>query len=292
MLTPEQISLLNDVNIAKLIRLSSYGLLQVTGADAQTFLQGQLTIDVTQLTNAQMQLAAYCNLQGRVLSLFVIYQLNGSFYLLLEKKCMEKTINTLKKYAVFSKVELNDVSDSFELSVLIDVQAELNGLTNSSVLDFPHLSNAKIVLGENKFEMTDATILPESAWDYLLIKNKIPSVFAQSQEQFLPQPLGLEALNAVSFNKGCYLGQEVIARMHFRGKAKQQLVQANIHSKQKIIPGESLFAENRKIIEVVNYVQVEEAKYFTLCIASIAMDENKKTYLLESGESLEFELLG
>ncbi len=150
--------------------------LAVSGLNADTFLQGQLTCDVLALENGQSCLGAYCNIKGKIDSLFRLFKTDNSFLLQMQPELLEATQKELQKYAVFSKVTLE----------LVDYQ--LPGVD-----------------------------------DVAEIKAKIPALYPQTVGAFFPHDLNLPALGGVSFTKGCYRGQEIVARMQHRGNMKRSL---------------------------------------------------------------------
>jgi folate-binding protein YgfZ len=174
-------------------------LIHCTGIDSLKFLQGQLTCDINIVSDDTLQLGAHCNIKGRVESLFEIFKQADDYYLLIPTSIAEHALALLKKYAVFSKVTLNIV--------------EITGL------QLP-------------------TELPENFdnWRMQQINRGIPTLFPETLGKFLPHDINLPQLNAVSFNKGCYLGQEIVARMEHLGKPKRHMLAKIIFGK----PGEQL----------------------------------------------------
>lgn len=161
--------------------------LKVTGIDATKFLQGQLTCDINQANPTKPLLGAHCNTKGRIESLFEIFKHDNAYFLLMPASIIQHAFDTLKKYALFSKVTLEII--------------ELNDSGLS--IEFP-----------NTFD----------EWRLQQINKGIPTLFPETIGKFLPHDLNLPALNAVSFTKGCYLGQEIVARMQHLGKPKWHMV--------------------------------------------------------------------
>lgn len=173
---------------------SALKLIKVSGENSTKFLQGQLTCDITKV-GAQnfvpLQLGAHCNIKGRVESLFEIFKQDDDYYLLMPSSIIDHAYNLLKKYAAFSKVTLTII---------------------------------------NLSEVTLPVELPETFNDWRLqqITKGLPTLFPETIGKFLPHDINLPTLNAVSFNKGCYLGQEIVARMQHLGKPKYHMVFKNI----------------------------------------------------------------
>jgi tRNA-modifying protein YgfZ len=168
---------------------TQFGLIKVSGPEASKFLQGQLTCDLEKITPGKYSLAAHCNPKGRVISLFYLFNHENNYYLLLHAEMVGITIAALKKYAIFFKLQMSDASD----------------------------------------ELTQPAIATQAAQCLLdLITNGVPVIYPQTSGLFLPHEINLQEFNALDFNKGCYTGQEIIARMQFRGKVKNRLYRYQI----------------------------------------------------------------
>jgi folate-binding protein YgfZ len=184
---------------------TQYGVLQISGSDAKKFLQGQLTCDMEEVTFQKSRLGAHCSPQGRVISLFNIFIYLDDYYLLMPLTLIPIALAALKKYAVFYKVSLEAITLSH-----------------------------------------DSTIIPTSLREslYKNLMAGIPAIYPSTSGKFLPHELNLQALNAISFNKGCYTGQEIIARMHYRGKLKTHLFKAIISSSLSPHPGSDVYCQS------------------------------------------------
>ena len=240
--------------------LSHLGLLEISGADAVTFLQGQVTNDVKLLVGTNAHYSAYCNPKGRMLALFLAFshhnnQLGDHLHLQLNRELLEPIIKRLKMYVMRSKVEIKDLSNSIIKFGLNGPQAasmlallfsnvpihdyELMTLENGVILKLPSANN------DARFEIfTDAANAPliwdalkpncqvveKTYWELLEIQAGIPDVSLATQEQFVPQMLNLDILNGINFKKGCYTGQEIVARTHYLGSVKRRTYLAEIVS--------------------------------------------------------------
>ncbi|MES2219188.1 MAG: hypothetical protein V4501_12355 [Pseudomonadota bacterium] len=230
--------------------LSHLGLLKVAGIDAKKLLQGQLTCNLDELVTGASQLGAHCNPQGRVLSLFrIIAPAEGCYYLEMPAELLPIALLALKKYAMFYKVELSDAS------------AELA-------------------------QVSDAATLSVNAWKTSNINAGIPTIYAATTGKLLPHEINLPELNAVSFNKGCFTGQEIIARMHYRGQLKKRMYRARATSKNTPQPGADIYAATGPAGTVVDSCQETGDSYQLLIIAS---QENQQLFLdPDKIEPLEF----
>ena len=195
-----------------MIPLNSYSILSLQGADAEKFLQGQLTADVSTLAFNEGKLAAHCQPQGRVISLFILFRTDHTYYLAMPRSIMPLALTALKKYAVFYKVAFSEPTD---LSLVLSTTATPNALANAALKPSLYASL-----------MYQTQVSAEESGERLLLQHGIPSLTPETSGQFLPHELNLIALNAVSFTKGCYTGQEIVARMEYRGTLKKALILA------------------------------------------------------------------
>ncbi len=238
--------------------LSHLGLLEISGADAVTFLQGQVTNDVKLLVGTNAHYSAYCNPKGRMLALFLAFAHYDHLHLQFNRELLEPIMKRLKMYVMRSKVEIKDVSESIikfgidgleaaqilgcSLAKIPTGDYELITLENATVLKLP--SNLKLHSSNGaRFEIfTDATnasiiwdalkakceVVEKPHWDWLEIQAGIPDIELKTQEQFVPQMLNLDILNGINFKKGCYTGQEIVARTHYLGSVKRRTYLAEI----------------------------------------------------------------
>lgn len=203
--------------MAQFIPLSQYQLIEVAGIDAATYLQGQLTSDVFALNHGAATLTAHCDPKGKMSGLFRLLKISDQqFFLLVKKALLPSALETLKKYAVFSKVTFN----------LLDWQ--IVGVIGEKCPKIqPHFI---IEIEENRAILLHPESLPltfnadETTWELADIQAGLPSLFPQTQNEFIPQAFNLQAIEqAISFSKGCYIGQETVARAKYRGANKRAM---------------------------------------------------------------------
>ncbi len=249
-------------------RLAHIGLIRVKGADAKTFLQGQVTCDMNDVTETHSILGAYLNQKGRIIATFRISLWQDSYFLSLPIDALPLLLQSLNKYALFSKVVMSDVSTEFRVLGVTDLTP------NAS-------ATLKVIkLAEDRFEVlaTHDEInayytnlnTPEADanyWDTLDIDAGIPSIYQATLEQFLPHQINYDVLG-VSFKKGCYLGQEIVARMHYRGQAKQHLYKIEITGQVELKIGMPLHnaSTNREIGELVMFVRIADDHFKALAV--------------------------
>lgn len=201
----------------------SFGLLQVSGPNAEKFLQGQLSCHLAEVTATESRLGAHCNPQGRVLFLFRIFLFESSYYLVLPQNMLELAKTALAKYAVFFKVELQTLIPEPSLPVYEKAAAE---------------------------------------WSYFDPRQGHPQVYPETSGLFLPHDLNLHKLDGIHWDKGCYTGQEIIARMHYLGKLKTHLYQAKISTPTPPSPGDHCMGGT-----VVDCLKGQEDDYQLLLVA-------------------------
>ncbi|WP_341503233.1 tRNA-modifying protein YgfZ [Gallaecimonas sp. GXIMD4217] len=227
-----------------LIPIDSLGLVRLSGPDATSFLQGQVTLDVTRLDDRHARLGAHCDAKGKMQGLFRAFKQGDDLLLLQDKGAVAQQLPALAKYAVFSKVELTDASDTLLMLGVTGDGAEAwlgdklgacpQGHNQTAPLDgglvlrldspFPRYlvllsADAMAALVKD----ADALWLESGAWVGLDILAAEPSLPAPLQGEYVPQQLNLQLLDGIAFDKGCYAGQEVVARMHYRGGNKRAM---------------------------------------------------------------------
>ncbi|MFK0089410.1 YgfZ/GcvT domain-containing protein [Pseudomonas sp. NPDC090755] len=241
--------------------LSHEGVLAVRGSDAGKFLQGQLTCNINYLGDSTSSLGARCMVKGRMQSSFRILPETDGFLLAMARELLEAQLADLKKYAVFSKAKLTDDSDAWvrfglsegqaALSALgLEAPAQIDGVTRHEGLIAILVSTGRIELwvpAEQAAAVQEklAAHLPLGALnDWLLgqIRAGIGQVMAQTRELFIPQMINLQAVGGVSFKKGCYTGQEIVARMQYLGKLKRRQYRVALASDTVPEPGTEIFS--------------------------------------------------
>ena len=252
--------------------LSQLGLIAIQGPDAEKFLQGQLTCDVSEISEQQTRLTAHCNPKGLIISTFRLLRLADTYYLQLPSSMLEIALTHLRKYAIFSKVNLRNASNDFIKIGFTGTAKLINGLPDTIdsatlykdglIFRLPGVTPRYEAMAHYDSIKTlwqqlaiDSQPIGHNAWDLLDIMAGIPSVYPETSELFTPHQLNYQLINGIHFKKGCYTGQEVIARMHYLGKLKQHMYRAAILSNQAPKPGEAIFmnkdGELQQVGEVV-----------------------------------------
>lgn len=274
--------------------LSQYGLLLFAGDEAQAFLHAQLSSDVKKIHLAAAQYSSYCTAKGRMLANFLLWQSNEGFFAQLHAGLLESIQNRLTKFVLRSKVKISNVSDSPIRLGLAGVQAEALVKKHFGSLPPARLGVVRekaatlIRLSPNRFEIivphqeaaklwdalrTKAKPAGSACWDWLNVRDGVPVVTAATQEQFVPQMANLELLGAVSFNKGCYPGQEIVARIQHLGLLKRRMYWAHVDIEASPQPGDELLSkdiEGQASGMIVNAAPAPEGGYDVLAVVQIS----------------------
>ncbi|QBQ09559.1 MULTISPECIES: folate-binding protein YgfZ [unclassified Pseudomonas] len=260
--------------------LSHEGVLAVRGFDAAKFLQGQLTCNLNYLSDTQASLGARCTQKGRMQSSFRILLQGDGVLLAMATELLEPQLADLKKYAVFSKSKLTDesaawarfgVSDADQVLAGLGLQlpAETDSVVRSDDLIAIRVSpgraelwapaaQAQTLHGQLAAQLNEGEL---NQWLLGQIRAGIGQVMPQTRELFIPQMLNLQAVGGVSFKKGCYTGQEIVARMQYLGKLKRRLYRLSLNAGELPEPGTPLFSPNHNsaIGEVVLAARADQA---------------------------------
>ncbi len=245
--------------------LSHNALIGVHDAEAANFLQGQLTNDIQQVSEHHSQRSAWCSAKGRVLATMRIVQRNESYYLHLPMELAESTLKRLRMFVLRAKVTVEDNSDAwiqFGLAgnradmLLADVVGEIPREVDTCITH-PNYSIVRLAGERPRFLIlcspdyapklwtqlqVQARPVGAFAWRLLKIRAGVPQVRGETQEAFVPQMLNFEVLNGVSFTKGCYPGQEVVARMQYLGTLKRRMFPVLFTTDDAVSPGTELYS--------------------------------------------------
>ena len=241
------------------------GLIRVTGEEARDFLQGQLTNDIRRVSESRAQLSGYCTPKGRMLALFLVFEQEGALYLQLPRERLEAVLERLRMFVLRSRVELADVSDEKTLAgVAGSGCAELFGdlpeepfvcrqEQSLTLIRMPGETARVQMVGSpaamTAFHQAHAHRLQRADDDYWPLQNiraGLPTVVDATAEAFVPQMCNLDLLGGISFTKGCYTGQEVVARMRYLGQLKRRMYLARIDATPCPAPGQRLFSPSSR----------------------------------------------
>ncbi len=244
--------------------LSQFGTIKVSGEEAQKFLQNLLSNDINAVNATTAQLSSFNSPKGRMLATFLIWQQDAEYFLQLPRSLTAAIHKKLSMYVMRSKVKVSDVSDevvSLGLSgndAAAILEQHFNSTLNQDWAVVQHDQASIIRIATDRCQINTSaqhaatlwTSLAKSAqtagsgcWDWLNIRAGIPVVTAATQEQFVLQMANLDLLGGVSFKKGCFPGQEIVARTHYLGKQKRRLFLAHIDSDTAPKAGNEIYSE-------------------------------------------------
>jgi hypothetical protein len=294
--------------------LTQHGLIRYSGEEAQTFLHNQLTCEVQGLRPDQSTYGSYCTPKGRVLASFLLWRTEQDYFMQLPSSVREPIQKQISKYILRSKVKAADASADWAIFGIAGKDA--GGLVKRAIGHAPEpvhgvehtpeamairLPGDRILVaaaadkarGILKSLSAAAERLDPEYWEWLDIRAGVPVILPATQEAFVPQMVNLDLIGGVSYDKGCYPGQEIVARMHFRGTLKQRMYLANVTSTERPQPGEKLYSPafgEQACGTVVNSARSPEGGYDLLAVIQISAAERGNLHW-KSLDGLPLELL-
>ncbi|RDX36315.1 folate-binding protein YgfZ [Kangiella sp. HD9-110m-PIT-SAG07] len=271
--------------------LGSLGVIEVSGEDSHKLLQGQLTCDMNLINQEQASLGGLCNVKGRLHSVLYVMEFEQCYLLLLPKKILPHVLETLTKYAAFFQTELKDASKDYELwghtqKAPGNHSAELEVLSVTNLdgiydLHLNSLFNASVLISrkERASELVSmlagTTLADKNAWNYIELQAHTPMFSEESIEKHLPHSIGLHQVGGVSFDKGCYTGQEIVARMHYRGKLKTHAVLTAVESEVELNELDTIYNDSdKKVGELIRTTIFDQKTYCLISLKDSALEES------------------
>ena len=237
------------------VRLTDWGLIRAQGADASSFLHGQLTQDVQQLDGRSARLAGYCNAKGRLLASLLVWRAAGDELLLAcSAELLPATLKRLSMFVLRAKCKLSDTTGSIALYGLAGAAAtawlaaaapaatwQRSDIAGGQCIRLPDANGvARYLLAWAADAAAPALpALAAEAWQWLEVGSGVPRIVAATVEQFVPQMVNFELVGGVNFQKGCYPGQEIVARSQYRGTIKRRAFVFDSASAAR--PGQEVF---------------------------------------------------
>jgi tRNA-modifying protein YgfZ len=294
--------------------LSHLGVLDFIGEDSEAFLQGQFSCDVRSLQAGSTSYGGYCTPKGRLLADFLLWRVAGGFRMALSRGILAPVQKRLKMYVLRSKVQISDASEAL---VLLGASgpAAADALRASGI-EPPQRSHELAHFGADDSVISLAgqryvlVVPPERAavlwtslaarlrpvgtpcWEWLDIHNGVPLITARTQEQFVPQMVNLELIGGVSFSKGCYPGQEIVARTHYLGKVKRRMFLAHLEADAAPAPGDDIYSDDipgQTSGMVVNAQAAPGGGYDLLAVAQLSSGQSPAVRLKSpQGPALRF----
>ena len=217
-------------------RLNRYGLLVVTGADARDFLHAQLTNDIQNLPVDRAALAGWCTAKGRLLASFLVIPSSDGFLLQLARDLAPSVARRLSMFVLRSKVSIADESDAWAQYGIWDKSARVVGVAWDGGVVTARVDDGRFLRMGRGLSLAETKA--EEAWTLDEIRAGRPLISAATQDQFVPQMVNFETLGAVNFQKGCYPGQEIVARAQYRGEVKRRLKRVQLPAGTELKPGQ------------------------------------------------------
>lgn len=277
--------------------LAQFGLIRFSGEEAQDFLHNQLTCDVSALKPGRSTYGAYCTPKGRALVSFLLWRAEPGFFMQLPASLRESIHQQISKYILRSKVRAADATAEWALIGVMGRDAaalvqHVAGKLPQAVHELAQTPDSMVIrLPGDRFEIVAARDKAPSMlealgagtekadaeqWRRQIIHAGVPVILPATQEAFVPQMINLDLIGGVSYDKGCYPGQEIVARMHYRGTLKQRMYLANIGSAERPEPGEKLYSPDfgeQACGTVVNATRSPDGGHDLLAVIQISAAE-------------------
>ncbi len=275
------------------IKIPGLDVIIIRGNDAENFLQGQVTNDIKLIEKENKAIyAGYCNPKGRLIAFFLIIKVWDNYFLFCPSSISDEISTKLSMFILRSQVLIEksefsyfsfyggtEAEEEFKniwggvpypTKIMETVQhpneQDTTGLL--SITKLPGENGRFLVLGEDEtmemlydeiFQNTDSP--DEKSWNASDIEAKIPNIFKETQDKFIPQSLNLDLIDAINFKKGCYTGQEIVARTHYLGKPKRRMYLGDINSPESFKIGDEITANGEKVGQIINFYNKDNDFY-------------------------------
>ncbi|OXX71019.1 tRNA-modifying protein YgfZ [Vibrio sp. V19_P1S1T109] len=242
-LTPLAVTANDSLPPLMLTHLASWGTIIISGNDKKAYLQGQVTCNVVTLEPTQSTLGAHCDAKGKVWSVFRLFHHHDGYAMFQPLSAIEAELRELKKYAIFSKVNISQSQDialgvmgeqaEQYINTLTADEGEVRLIDGGSAIKISSQRWLLLVSEQTAQQLmtqSEALKVTEETWTRFDIEEAVPILGQADQNEHIPQAVNLQAFNGISFNKGCYTGQETVARAKYRGinKRAMYILQGNI----------------------------------------------------------------
>jgi len=292
-----------------LVSLSHYSAISLCGEEQSKYLQGQVTCDVTMSTEHSLLVGAHCNAKGKVFSAFRLLNRNGAHLLIQPKASIESSITELKKFGVFAKVEITETNELSFYALTGDnaenilqrsfsrIPDSLNPVvqSNSTTLVYITGKQARYLLIDtmamlgSALENMNLPVFKSAVWNLLEIDEGFVQLSNESSGEYVPQMLNLQAVNGISFTKGCYLGQETVARMQYLGKNKKALFSLTSTLEKRLQSDdiiEKQLGENwRKAGDILSAYQADDGNCYFQAVLNNDVDSSTQLRIKSQPES-------
>ena len=283
--------------------LSQFSILRVSGADAESFLQNLLSNDIREVTASRAQYSSFNSAKGRMLASFLIWRDADDYLLQLPATLAEALRKKLSMYVLRAKVKITDASNEL---IALGVSAVQAAFSVTETLGVGRMFNATLIkLDDQRFQfiipLEQAAALWQQLvalakpvgslyWDWLNVRAGIVQILPETQEQFVPQMANFDLIGGINFKKGCYPGQEIVARMHYLGKLKRRMYLAHLdgeaHAGAEVY---SASLEGQVSGMIANAARAPDGGYDVLVVMQIESHDTQVTCLGSAqGDALKF----
>jgi folate-binding protein YgfZ len=291
------------------ISLELFSAISLVGEEQEKYLQGQVTCDINTLEQEKLLHGAHCDAKGKVFSAFRLIQRNNALLLMQPKSSIEKSLAELKKFGVFAKVEISELDDmnffaiagenasSKLVSIFPQMPDTLTPVIQHDSTTLVYISGKieRYILIDEPQALTTISkqlslpVFNQAVWDLLEISEGFPTLSQTAVGEYVPQMLNLQAIKGISFTKGCYLGQETVARMQYLGKNKRALFALSGES-SAVKPGdiiEKKLGDNwRKAGDVIAAYQADTRECYLQAVLANDLETNTELRVKEKESQL------
>jgi len=275
------------------IQINNLDAIFIQGKDAETFLQGQITNDIKLIKDEENAIyAGYCSPKGRLIAFFLIIKVWDSYFLFCPSSISNEISKKLSMYIMRAEVSLTHLPDDISYFSFYgsskeeeafknfggiipnnlmqtvqqsskDSDSELFSVTKLSGKNHRYfvLGNNKVIEGIYSEVYSNSGGLDSNSWHESDIETKIPNIFKETQDKFIPQSLNLDAIGAINFKKGCYTGQEIVARTHYLGKSKRRMYLGSINVDKPPKLCDAVTTDGNKVGQIINFYKRDGGLY-------------------------------
>jgi folate-binding protein YgfZ len=280
------------------IPLEDFTLIRCSGSDAEKFLQGQVTCDVREINENTSKLAACCDHKGRIFAIIRLFKRKEDFYFLILKELAENCLKEFKKYILSAAVNFETLGEQPTCLGLIHLKEHSNATANEviqgdhySLLEIPGIRKRFILIADNDnvasfLNLKKLVQEPARIWALLDMQDHYPQVTSNMIGLYTPHDLELPSKGAVSFDKGCYRGQEIISRMEFLGKIKYKLYYAVITTPPFLLAENTTLynGDLASVGQIINAISIDTHE--THALIRIDKQHYKTPLFLENSEEI------
>ena len=288
--------------------VAHFSAISIKGEDRYSYLQGQVTCDVNSLEEKKLLIGSHCDAKGKVLSVFRLIEQDDSLLLIQPKSTLSASLSELKKFGVFAKVDITEA----DISLMAFIGKQSAAILTSNIGQLPdenspvkHLENSVLIyitgaperflLVENNADTATfiaklaLSEVDQNTWTLTEMLSGVPVLTESSVQAYVPQMINLDKLDGISFDKGCYLGQETVARMQYLGKNKKAMTLATavVNEVPASLVVEKQVGENwRTAGDLVNSYASDDGTCYVQLVTANDLDEETKLRFKEQPETL------